>query len=510
MKNEINSSINKNQELADKALCLLPETIEKMAKKLNVSGQELEDTIKNDIRFFPPGPNDKMIWRLNFKTDGQETPGTYFEGKNFISKWLGDEILQTNMLKTTSDNETIYNYRDGIWIPDGENLIKIEASRRLGQKNTSHRIAETITYIKYNTFIDREEFNKDPYLLALKNGVLNIKTNKLKPHDPKYMINVKIPLIYDPEAECPLFEKFLSEVVDESDIPLIYELFGWCLVRNYEIQKMVMFLGEGANGKSTLLNALKAFLGPENVSNISPQNLSERTFSPAQLHGKLANLYNDVPDKSLRQTGILKQLCGQDSITAEQKFKNPFSFENYAKLLFSCNKLPISRDDTDAWFRRWTFANFPNVFDEKTRDKGILKKLTTPQELSGILNNALEGIIRIEENGAFTNSESTIALREKYLRLADPVAAFCMDCVVEDVEASIPKSELYGHYVAYCKKNKLLIVSIDVFGKRIIMVIKTESERLTINERRVMCWKGIMLKNADKKPKPKEGGQTTL
>ena len=78
--------IDKNQELADKTRHLLPETIEEMSNKLNVSGQELEDTIKNDIRFFPPGPNDKGIWRLNFKTTGQETPGTYFDVQDPILK----------------------------------------------------------------------------------------------------------------------------------------------------------------------------------------------------------------------------------------------------------------------------------------------------------------------------------------------------------------------------------------------------------------------------------------
>ena len=173
----------------------------------------------------------------------------------------------------------------------------------------------------------------------------------------------KIPIKYNPNADCPKIKEFINQIMREEDVVVLQELAGYCLWKDYPIQKAFALVGEGSNGKSTFLRLLTKLLGKENVSSISLQDLVNNRFAVANLYGKLANIFADLPPEILKDTAKFKMLTGGDIITAEKKFKNPFKFYNYAKLIFSCNRLPVTYDDTTAFFRRWVIINFPNTFD---------------------------------------------------------------------------------------------------------------------------------------------------
>ena len=100
-----------------------------------------------------------------------------------------------------------------------------------------------------------------------------------------------------------------------------------------------MLYGSGKNGKTTFLNLLVRFLGEDNVVNVSLQDLLYNRFSKAKLYGKLANIYDDIPNTKLTGTGNFKILTGKGRVWADLKFKSGFEFVNYAKLIFSCNEL---------------------------------------------------------------------------------------------------------------------------------------------------------------------------
>jgi putative DNA primase/helicase len=201
-------------------------------------------------------------------------------------------------------------------------------------------------------------------------------------------------------------------------------------------------------------------------------------FAKASLHGKLANIYADLPDDTLSRTGTFKMLTGGDLIEGEKKFRDSFTFVNYAKLLFSCNKLPSAIDNTDAFFRRWIIVTFPNIFKGDDCDPNILEKLITPNELSGLLNIALKGLKRILDNGGFSYSKSTEEIREDYVRKSDPLAAFVLDCVERDQASTIIKKELYGLFASYCRENNLPAVNRDTFYKNIPKHISVGETRL--------------------------------
>jgi len=426
----------------------------------------------------------------NFVEEPRELPEKYFEDNKFVPKFLAEELMQEYRFVTMKDNDVVYVYEDGFYQPYGEVLIKQQCKLRLGREYRRNRVSEVIDFIKASTYTNRRE--EPAYLVPLANGVLNLKTMTLEPYTPDYMFFNKLPVKYDPDAKCPHIKKFLEDITAaKEDIDILLEVIGFCLYREYFIAKSLMLVGGGSNGKSTFLNLVKAFLGNENVSGRSLQDLEQNRFAKADLHHKLANIYADLPNKALFSTGIFKMLTGRDLITAERKFQHSFTFENYAKLLFSANKVPEAYDDTDAFFRRWLIIVFPNQFTGNKADPYILQKLTTPEELSGLLNLVLPALKRLLEKGQFSHSKTTEEIREDYIRKSSPIAAFVMDCLEIDVDAFIEKKDLFNAFAEYCRKRNIPSVTQDTFFKNLPRHVSVTDYRPKIKSSRVRVLKGI-------------------
>ena len=138
--------------------------------------------------------------------------------------------------------------------------------------------------------------------------------------------------------------------------------------------------------KVYLLELITKLLGRLNVSNETLHRILESKFASAKLYGKMANIDADMSKEELKHTGMLKMLTGDDDIPAEFKFKNPFSFRNYAKLIFSANTMPVTPDETDAFFARLIIINFPNQYLGDKANPYLLDELTTETEMSGLLS----------------------------------------------------------------------------------------------------------------------------
>ena len=448
--------------------------------------------------------------RKGEKEEEERREHRFFDEKGrFIAKRLADEIMSKHKFLTLEDTEEVlyYDESEGIFKRGGETLIKKLCEKYLGEEANTHRVNEVIGHIQRSTYTKRSELDENPHLICVKNGVLDLKTMELKEHSPDYKLTVRIPVKYDPEAECPEIRKFLSEILHPEDIPVIEELFGFCLYRKYFIHKAFMFVGSGWNGKSTLLALFEAFLGKENVSSVSLQEISEDRFSKAELYEKLANIVADLPPKALKDTGDFKRLVGEDTVRAQRKFREPFKFENYAKFIFSCNQLPMTTDESDAYYSRWVIVDFPNVFEPERAipQEELLARLTTEEELSGLLNLALEGLKRLLKNKDFSRSLSTEEAREQYLRMSDSLAAFVQECVEEAPDAWISKGEFYSAYAEYCRQNRLPIISQSVVGRRLPQLCRVESYRPKVGGVRTTAWKGIRLKKQEEEVAEERG-----
>lgn len=417
----------------------------------------------------------------------------YFNSRNFVSKRLGDEILSQFILKTTNGEETIYNYEKGVYKDNGEIIIKEISNSFLGESCREHYVNEVIFYIKTKTYVSHDIINKDKFLINLKNGIFSLENSLFLPHSPNYFFTNQLPIEYNLENDCPKIKKFLEEILREEDIPIIQELFGFCLWRDYQIHKAFMFIGEGANGKSTIINLIKEFLGSENVSSVALQDFDTNRFASAELFGKLANLYADLPDKAMYSTGKFKMITGEDIISGEKKFKGRFNFTNFAKLIFSTNKVPMARDESGAFFRRWIFIKFPNIFEGEKCNPNILREITTPEELTGLFNWSIEGLKRLLKNGRFSYSKTTNEIKELYERLSSSTVGFAKDWLEIDSEGIIEKDEMYAKYVEYCKRKNFPVVANNIFARELKGWFgeQIRRERPIIDGRRVQCWRGV-------------------
>jgi putative DNA primase/helicase len=420
-------------------------------------------------------------------------------------KKLNLELLVMDLLhefnfSTLLDTDEILIYHDGCWHLGGEAFIKSECQKRVGLDEllTEHKINEILGHIRRTTYTDRKTFNTERFIINLKNGLFDVRTRELKPHTPEFLSTMRVPLIYDPRAGCPRVRQFFEEVLELQDIPLIEELFGYILIPDYSIQRAFLFVGDGANGKSTMLELMKAFIGKDNTANIPWHALELNRFASANLEGKLVNLFADLPPKSLSFTTTFKLLTGGDSVPGEKKFRDIFSFVNFARLVFSTNKPPqIYDDDSYAFWRRWVIVHFPSKFleDDPRTDSQILQKLSTEGELSGLLNLALDGLGRLLTSHRYSYTKSVEETTDTYLRRADPVYSFISDNCEPDPEAETPKAELYDSFKNYCLEQKIPLLKPNSFARALQnqIYIRVASSRPEINGTRVTCWKGIRL-----------------
>lgn len=443
---------------------------------------------------------DIKLWDDDLSPDVERFYDVEGKKKKFRAAYVVKELMEEYTYFTRRKDQMVFRYlKDkGIYEMFAETHVKQETRRKLGKHTSTGRQKEVLNFVQVSTYKDIEE--SPEHHVALKNGILNIKTGQLEDFNPDYFILNVLNVARNPKADCPTFKKFLSEVVAKEDIPTIQEYIGYCLLRDYRFHKTLLFVGEGSNGKSTLLEVLRTLLGNENVSNEPLQTLMTNRFALGQLYGKLANIYADLPAIALRDTGFFKMITGNDTIGAEFKFRDRFYFKSYAKLIFSCNRIPETPDDTTAFFRRWIIINFPNVFadnDPKT-DKNMLAKLTTSQELSGILNWAIVGLHRLLANERFTKAKTVEETRQQYVQASNPIRAFAEEHIEAAPNNVIPKDEVYDAYITYCHKHNLSTTTKNAFSMRLPEYCPSASPTKTKRRgRTVRAWSGIRLTSGE-------------
>jgi putative DNA primase/helicase len=423
-----------------------------------------------------------------------------------IVRFISSHDLKIGTIRNDEQSEIFYyDKNSGLRIPNGKTLIREMCRKILEEAYTSPLANEVISKIETDTFVNQDEyFNivyKDYFLLN--NGIYDRKNKKILPFNPDFIFFSKIPITFDPKADCPIFKKHIQTVLSsEEDCKVLQEVFGYCLYKESLFEIAFVFIGDGRNGKGKTLEVLKRMLGVENCVSLTLNQLEQDQYSEALLFNKLVNLAGDIGKQLLRDTDKFKRLLGRDLVTANRKFLTPISFTNYSKLIFACNELSPTLDTTPGFFSKWLFIDFPYMFVEKeeydrTEDKTnlrikdpyIIDKISTPEELSGIFNWSLEGLDRLLNNMDFSKSHNIELIKTTWLRRSDSFMAFCQEYVEEDSEMIIEKKELRKTYKNYCKEHKLK-VSGDKRIKDILLSVYGVSDSKSGDKR---LWEGIKL-----------------
>ena len=284
-------------------------------------------------------------------------------------------------------------------------------------------------------------------LVPVENGVVHRKLMKLLPNSPVFRMTYHLNAKFNPNLDPKSMNDYLNSLVEiKEDAELLLQIPAQALLQMMH-QLAYVFIGEGQNGKSTFISFLQMFIGQENFTTMSLQELTDNRFAKAELEGKLMNMYPDLNKGAIKYSGIFKALTGGDEINGERKFGQPFKFRNKAVLCFAANELPTVDDATYAYWRRWCVLPFPNKFDVVP---DFLKNLTSDDNMSIFLNLVLNKMNRIEEHGLSVNNRVEQACH-MWKTSSSSAYAFVSDCIVKDANSKIWKPVLEDLYISYCE-----------------------------------------------------------
>lgn len=327
--------------------------------------------------------------------------------------------------------------------------------------------------------------------ISVANGLLNLNTFKLEPHNKQIFSTVQLPFAYNPQAACPNFMAFLNDIFlnDSELVNLMQEVLGYSLSCEVKAEKMFVFFGDGSNGKGVLCKVMFELAGGEkNVSSVSLKNLSSQ-FALANLVDKTLNISSETELKEL-DTEVLKLLASGDPIEVERKYENSFTYKPFVKLVFCTNNLPYTPDKSYGFERKLIilpfekkFVNDPVLENQGTLDVNLLQKLLP--ELEGIFNFAIEGFKRLKANNfRFSDSQRVAALLDEFKLDTNPYLDFIRCCLEpvsapedEQIETRISSHEMQDVFREWCYQNshnQLITMTVRKFLKQIRATLRNE------------------------------------
>ena len=415
----------------------------------------------------------------------------FFEEGRFISKKMGDAILIKTNIKTLIGSNEMYHYKNGVYVKGGKEIIQKFCVNLLQNQYSKHRFYETVSYIEGCTYIDPNKINND--WINLKNGLLNPLTKEFKEHTPELFSTIRIPIEYNPKADCPLFKEKLTAKIDKPTLTVVQELFGYCYTSGQKHEVAFLFHGPKRTMKSTTLHILGKMLGDENVSAYSLQYLSDDEYGVAYLYGKPANICAELSTKALRDTGKFMMLTGGDKIGAAKKYGHPINFNPSTKLIFSCNNIPPTTNKDDAFYRRWIILKFDKQHQKDDTDNDLKEKIE--QELAGVLNWALEGLDRLTKQKNFSYWLNEDDVKDLYEKSSDSIQSYIFNHInTENDEGVLKKREIYKKYKEYCNMEELKVENQIKFGR----MFKELTGCGTCQQNKIPAYQGVCYKDKAK------------
>lgn len=274
-------------------------------------------------------------------------------------------------------------------------------------------------------------------------------------HTPEYFFTAGYPVNYDPDADCPRWIEFVEDAVEPGDVEKLQEFFGYCLLHDQQPFKKAAFLvGPTDSGKGTALRVLEAILGKENVANETLYNLMNTRWAANSLHGRVANIRNEISPAGVGNVQKFKELVGgEDTIDAEDKHKPKYEFTVTQKFIFATNRFPQVEHADEAFYNRLLFISFPNRVPDSEKDPELAEKLIT--ESAGILNWMLDGLARLIDRGEFANVRDQETKESLVDEFGGPIARFLHACVeiTGDDDDLVHKSDLHDLMLAYAQRS---------------------------------------------------------
>ena len=376
-------------------------------------------------------------------------------------------------------NDVLYVYDGKCYIPKDDMWIQRIIHENYARRLFDNQRKEVVKFVKMKTYIEPNKLNSKWDEIVCRNGILNIKTLTLRPHNKNEYNTTYVDWNW---TDRPPVSRALSEYLDyisNSDTEkeqVILEMIGECFLRKNFLSRFYMIYGTGCTGKSTLLRIIGTLVGNENVSNLSFNDLEEQ-FLTNELSGKLANLGDDINFKGLTDTSILKKLVTGETMTVNRKFMTPVKLANFATLIFTTNQLPPVSDKTTGFYRRLMIIDVnkpiesPNPLFEYNLDE---------VDYNWLFVTAIKAISRILNGGVPTTCTSSEMLKRRYMIDQSPVRMFLADTGYDKRTINkMPCKVCYEEFVTYCMENGFRQMTRTNFQNEVCQVLDIDVSNTT-------------------------------
>jgi putative DNA primase/helicase len=467
-----------------------------------LSADEMLPTLRtvNASRFMPPLPDDQLEQIANSVTDLYEPskpiggppkpePLTDFGNASRLVRVYGDVLRYDRERrlwavwtgqKWAVESSDVLAMQLAFKVPDviiqeaaatNDESIKKELLKHAIRSQSARSLEAIVRIVRNRNEIaaNIEEFDPHSHLLNVQNGTIDLCTRKLQDHRREDLITKIVPIIYDERAKAPLFESFLFRIFggNQSLISFMQRVCGYTLTGDTGEQCMFLLHGDGANGKSTLIEIIAAVTG-EYSAHIRTEALVKHKNTSAGSHSEdIAELrgarFVSAVETNVGQQlaeGLLKQVTGQDRVKARRLYSHNIEFRPSFKLWLAANHKPEIAGMDHAIWRRIHLLPFEVTIPEHEREKRILDKLKA--ELPGILAWCVRGASEWHRQGLNPPDEVRRAT-ERYKAEEDTLSAFIADVCVVGGEHFATVSEMYGLYEMWCRTNGEPITGRKVF-----------------------------------------------
>lgn len=424
---------------------------------------------KGNEKPLPENELDRMV--TDFTKDRKLQKKKKPSKKEFNPRPYSNEILREYSLKADKYKRFfIYDNDNGIWRGEAELLLNSILRKRILGTDDYKRycVGEILADLKGLTYQKEPPEEPEKHLIPFNNKIYDLNDDKLLDYSPDYFFTNKLAVtLNEKKRKCKTIDtEVFGKIVPAKDIISLYEMIAYCLWRGYPYPKMFFLYGRGRNGKGVFTKILQRLLGKENCSLTDSTALQNDKFAASNLYGKLANISGEMEYSTLKRTSKIKQLTGEDYINCEEKFKHPFPFVNYAKMIFLTNQVPLTADRTIAFYARIFLLEFPNIFIAGKNANPMIVENLIEEEIEGLAWRCLDILKGLRERDfVFTNDEGIEETTKKYEDLSNPLSKFLEENIEREPNSDIPVGEFNEKYNSYQKEKGFRVWNNIEIGK---------------------------------------------
>lgn len=421
--------------------------------------------------------------------------------------WKGTHWAEdrTNHVRELATHTAQAIYDEAEYLSQAVDLESGRKRRDYANTSSNHRrLMNMISLAEPKLAAMPEEFDRDKWLLNIRNGTLDLKSMELQPHNCKDKITRLIDIGYNPDADCPRFLRFLDQILEGNTerIRLIQQWFGYCLTSVTTEQKFMILSGDGGNGKSVLVDVIRDVMGPYACES-APSLLEDAKFSrhPTEimdLRGRRFVTTSETEKSAKLRISLIKRVTGDAKMKARGMRQDFIEFENTAKITMLTNIRPEIHEDTDGIWRRIILMNFNYTVPEDQCDPELLRSLLA-NEREGILAWLVAGCQDWKQNGLVI-PESVRRETAQYRRDENYVFEFFDEQVIASTSSKIKTSDLLDAFNRWSDMNGYRQLSAKEFAidvrRRYRADVDKRLKRWPHEKNPVQTWFGIKLQHS--------------